>query len=160
VTAEPTAGRVRAIRLRRRALLVYGAFALALIPWTAYLGTTLPSRHETAHWNLLWSGFDVALVLAGAATAVAVVRASPTLPIFASITGTLLFCDAWFDLWTSGAGSERVWAAGEAALGELPLALFSFYVAHDAERMHALVDGYVAARHARRERRRDARTLA
>ncbi len=146
--------RQRELRLRHRAILVYGAFALGLIPWTAYLGSSLPSRHETAHWDVLWSGFDVALVLAGAATAIAVVRASPSLTIFASITGTLLLCDAWFDLWTSSPGSDRMWAIGEAALGEVPLALFSFYVAHDAERMNTLVHGYVAGRRARREERR------
>jgi hypothetical protein len=145
--------RPRAVRLRRRALLVYGAFALALIPWTAYLGSSLPSTHETQHWDVLWAGFDVGLLLAGAATAVAVLRGSRHLPIAASVTGTLLLCDAWFDLWTSRPGSERLWAAGEAALGEVPLALFSFWVAHDAERMCAATQRYVAERRVRRRER-------
>ena len=145
--------RPRAVRLRRRALLVYGAFALALIPWTAHLGSTLPSTHETEHWDVLWGGFDVGLLVAGAATAVAVLRGSRLLPIAASVTGTLLLCDAWFDLWTSRPGSERLWAAGEAALGELPLAVFSFWVARDSERMCEAAQRYVARRRSRRRER-------
>lgn len=141
MSAEPSVARLRAIHMRRRALLVYGALALALIPWTAYLGSSLPSRHETVHWNFLWAGFDVGLALAGAATAIAVLRGSRLLPICASITGTLLLCDAWFDLWTSRPGSERAWAVGEAALGELPLALFSFWVAHDARVLETVARG-------------------
>ncbi len=136
---------LRGIRLRRRVLLVYGAFAIALIPWTAYLGSSLPSRHDTVHWTFLWVGFDLGLAIAAAATAVAVLRGWRVLPIVASVTGTLLLCDAWFDLWTSRPGSERAWAVGEAALGELPLAVFSFWVAHDARVLET-----VAARLVRR----------
>jgi hypothetical protein len=132
VSSEQSAAQLRAIHFRRRALLVYGAFALALIPWTAYLSSTLPARHESVHWDTLWAGFDIGLALAAAITALAVLRGLRLLPIAASVTGTLLLCDAWFDLWTSAPGSERTWAVGEALLGELPLAIFSFWVAHDA----------------------------
>ena len=138
-------------RLRRRALVVYGLIALALIPWTAHLSSSLPSRHETAHWDVLWAGFDVGLLAAFAATAVAVLRYSPLLPLFASMTGTLLLCDAWFDLLTSRPGSERLWASVEALLGELPLAVFSFWVAYDAEKVQATTRRYVTARRLRRE---------
>lgn len=153
-----TASGRRMSLLRRRALVVYGVFALALIPWTAYLGSSLPSRHETAHWNLLWAGFDVGLFISGVATAVAVMRGSRALTVCASITGTLLLCDAWFDVLTSSPGSDRAWAVVEAALGEVPLALFSFWVAHDAEKMCEAAQRYVAKRRARRlERRRPPR---
>ncbi len=114
-------------RLRRRALIVYGLIALAL------------------------AGFDIGLLAAFAATAVAVLRCSPLLPLFASMTGTLLLSDAWFDLLTSRPGSERLWASVEALLGELPLAVFSFWVAYDAEKVHASTRRYVAARRLRRE---------
>ena len=143
----------RAIRFRRRALLVYGAFAIALIPWTAHLGSSLPATHETKRWDVLWAGFDVGLFVAGAATAVAVLRGSRLLTICASVTGALLLCDAWFDLLTSRAGSERLWAVGEAAFGEIPLALFSFWVAYDAERMCAAAQRYVTERRVRRSER-------
>ncbi|MFL5949398.1 MAG: hypothetical protein ACJ743_13175, partial [Gaiellaceae bacterium] len=55
------------------------------------------------------------------------------LPIFASIAGTLLVCDAWFDTLTSRPGSELAWAAVEALVAELPLAAFCFWIALDAE---------------------------
>jgi|GraSoiStandDraft_5_1057265.scaffolds.fasta_scaffold175424_1 hypothetical protein len=129
---SPGADQIRAMHFRRRALLVYGAFALGLVPWTAYLTSSLPARHDTTHWDILWGGFDVFLILAGLATALAILRGSRLLPIFASATGTLLLCDAWFDLLTSRAGSERAWAAAEAVVAEVPLAIFSFWVAHDA----------------------------
>ena len=138
-------------RLRRRALVVYGLIALALIPWTAHLSSSLPSRHETAHWDVLWAGFDIGLLAAFAGTAIAVLRYSPLLPLLASATGTLLLCDAWFDLLTSRPGSERLWASVEALLGELPLAVFSFWVAYDAEKVRATTRRYVTGRRLRRE---------
>lgn len=138
MSSEPSAGRLGAIHLRRRALLVYGAFALGLIPWTAHLSSSLPSRHVTAHWDVLWAGFDAGLLLSGAATAAAVLRGSRALPILASVTGTLLLCDAWFDLLTSAPGSERRWAIVEAIVAELPLAFFSFWVARDARALEAV----------------------
>jgi hypothetical protein len=139
VTVHEQAGGLRAIHRRRRALLVYGAFAFALVPWTAYLTSSLPSRHETAHWDILWAGFDVGLISVGVATGVALLRGSRLLPIFASVTGALLLCDAWFDVLTSKPGSERAWSVAEALLAELPLAFFSFWVALDAGTLEAVV---------------------
>src|SRR4029077_14952149 len=83
-------------RLRRRALVVYGLIALALIPWTAHLSSSLPSRHETAHWDVLWAGLDIGLLAAFAGPVSAVLRYLTILPLPASATGTLLLCDAWF----------------------------------------------------------------
>ena len=118
---------------------MYGAFALALVPWTAHLTASLPSTHRTDHWDILWAGFDIGLLASGLATAIAILRGWRSLPIFASVTGTLLLCDAWFDLLTSRAGSERAWAGVEAVVAELPLAFFSFWVARDASALEAVV---------------------
>jgi hypothetical protein len=150
VNVEPTTTPARATRLRRGALLVYGLFALALIPWTTHLTASLPNRHEAAHWDVLWAGFDIGLILAGAATAIAALRRSRLLTITASITGTLLLCDSWFDVLTSQPGSERLWAVGEAVFAEIPLALFSFWIAHDAENVCAAAQRCVESRRARR----------
>ena len=68
-----------------------------------------------------------------AATVYGLVRLSDNLPIFASIAGTLLLCDAWFDMLTSQPGIELAWAAVEALVAELPLAAFCFWIAFDAE---------------------------
>src|SRR5581483_10438908 len=104
----------RVIVLRRRVLFVYCVLSLALIPWTAYLSSSLQPKHVTTHWDILWPGFDIALLAAAVATAIAVARQSPSIAICASVMGTLLLCDAWFDLWTSNPGSERWWAISEA----------------------------------------------
>ena len=110
-----------------------GGVAIALLPWTVYLSITLPPRHESVHWDIVWPGFDVGIALAVAVTVVALVRLSVKLPIYASIAGTLLLCDAWFDTVTSQPGSELAWAAAEALVAELPLAAFCFWIAFDAE---------------------------
>jgi hypothetical protein len=114
-----------------------GGVVIGLLPWTIYLSITLPAKHESAHWDIVWPGLDVAIALAVAATVVALVRLSPNLPIFATIAGTLLLCDAWFDTLTSQPGSELAWAAVEALLAELPLAAFCFWIAFDAEAVDA-----------------------
>jgi hypothetical protein len=150
VSSAPSERRLRAIHLRRRALLVYGAFALGLVPWTAHLTASLPSTHRTDHWDVLWAGFDIGLCASGIATAIAILRGWHALPICASITGTLLLCDAWFDLLTSSPGSERTWAIVEALVAELPLAFFSFWVARDASTLEAVAHRSVTERRARR----------
>ena len=121
------------LRLRHWAFVILGGVAIALLPWTAYLSITLPSEHQSAHWDVVWPGLDVGIALAVAATVIGLVRLSVHLPVFASIAGTLLVCDAWFDTLTSRPGSELAWAALEALVAELPLAAFCFWIAVDVE---------------------------
>src|SRR4051794_32478048 len=118
---------------RRRAAVALAAIALFLVPWTVVLTATLPTEHRTPHWSLAWGGFDVALALAIAATAWACARRPGWIPVPATITATLLVCDAWFDLMTARAGGELLEAALEAALAELPLAALCFWLAVDGE---------------------------
>jgi hypothetical protein len=113
--------------------VILGGVAISLLPWTAYLSVTLPPSHESVHWDIVWPGLDVGIAAAIGATVYGVVRSSGYLPIFASIAGTLLLCDAWFDILTSRPGAELAWAAVEALVAELPLAAFCFWVALDAE---------------------------
>ena len=121
-----------------------GGVAIVLLPWTVYLSVTLPSRHESAHWDIVWPGFDIGIALAIGATIVALVRSSDYVPIVASIAGTLLLCDAWFDTLTSQPGSELAWATVEALVAELPLAAFCFWIALDSESV-AVARRFVAA---------------
>jgi hypothetical protein len=65
------------------------------------------------------------------------VRSSQYLPILATVAGTLLLCDAWFDTLTSNAGNELAMATFEAVAAEVPLALFCFWLAVDAESLAA-----------------------
>jgi hypothetical protein len=126
--------------LRRWVALLLALAALFLVPWTLWLTFTLPSRHVTDRYDLAWVGFDVALAAAFAATAWAGLYRLRWLVPLAAVTGTMLLCDAWFDIVTSSSGGEMVEAALEAAFGELPLAALCAYIVVDAERFVARFD--------------------
>jgi hypothetical protein len=108
--------------------------AVVLIPWTALLFATLPRHYVANHWRLAWGGFDVGLGAALAATAVMVARRSAFAEVTATITGTLLCCDAWFDVLTSRGASDVAQAVAYAALIELPLAALCFWMARNLAR--------------------------
>jgi hypothetical protein len=105
--------------------------ALVLIPWTALLFATLPRHYVANHWQVAWGGFDIGLGVALASTAVMVARRSPFAEVTATITGTLLCCDAWFDVLTSRGVSDVAQAAASALLVELPLAALCFWMARN-----------------------------
>jgi hypothetical protein len=108
--------------------------AVVLIPWTALLFATLPRDYVANHWDLAWGGFDLGLGVALASTAVLVVRRSPYAEVTATITGTLLVCDAWFDVLTSRGVSDIAQATASAVLIELPLAGLCFWMARNVAR--------------------------
>lgn len=105
--------------------------AVILIPWTAMLFLTLPHSYGANHWRLAWGGFDVALAVALATTGIAVLRRSPLGEIAATVTGTLLVCDAWFDVLTSHGTADVAQAIAGALLVELPLAVLCFWIARN-----------------------------
>lgn len=122
----------RKIRRHRMALLILGT--VGLIPWTIYLGVTLPDRYVVQDWTLTWTGFDVVLTLMFAATA-ALAFLRRQLVILASFSsGILLLCDAWFDLTTSH-GDDRLQALGFALGIEIPVGLFLLYASLQLLRM-------------------------
>jgi hypothetical protein len=131
---EPAPDQTR--RLPRRLAVALGAIAVLLVPWTLWLTMTLPTRHLTHHYRLAWVGFDVALALALGATALAALRGSPWLQALAALTGTMLLCDAWFDVVTSAAGHEQARAVLEAVVAELPLAALCGWIVLDTRRFH------------------------
>ncbi|HVH51767.1 MAG TPA: hypothetical protein VM690_06450 [Gaiellaceae bacterium] len=114
--------------------------AIGLVPWTLWLTFSLPSRHVTDDYDLAWVGFDIALAGAFAATAWATLRYSSWLVPLAAITGTMLVCDAWFDIVTSSGSGERLQATLEAVFGELPLAAICAYIVYDVGRFRATVE--------------------
>jgi hypothetical protein len=131
---------VRLRRSRRWLLLVLGGVAVALLPWIGYLSVALPSKHVARHWQVAWVGLDIAEVSALVATLVALVRNSPAVTVLASIAGTLLVCDAWFDVLTAQPGSDFAWALTFALIAELPLAALCFWIAFEvAEVLDAIV---------------------
>jgi len=129
-TAGGSRGPVHAMRMiNRRVATLAGAAVLFMIPWMVHLGLTLPGRYDAQHWRLLWVGFDTfeVVVLVHVAWS-AWFRRQVTL-VSAIVAGTLLFSDAWFDVVTSF-GSRDEWVTLSTALaGELPLALFFFWIA-------------------------------
>jgi hypothetical protein len=110
------------------------AFAICvvvLVPWTGYLFQALPPHYVANHWSIAWGGFDLGLALALGTTALLIARRSPWAEVTATATGTLLVCDAWFDVLTSRSTSEVVQAIVSAALIELALAALCFWIARN-----------------------------
>jgi hypothetical protein len=124
--------------VRRRALdwvgVLFAAAALVLVPWVIFLVRALPSDHRSAHWDVAWGGFDAGLALLLVGVALAAWRRSPWLEGAATAAATLLVVDAWFDILTSSSRSELVMAIVEAAVVELPLAVFCLVLARSVER--------------------------
>ena len=92
-------------RQRRLALLVSAACCVALAAWIVILGVTLPRHFNAHHWRGVWVNFDVFLLAAFAATAWAIWRERQVLILLLVGIGTMLCCDAWFDVGTSLATS-------------------------------------------------------
>ncbi|MBF9073726.1 hypothetical protein [Streptacidiphilus fuscans] len=115
-----------AARRRRRALRLLVLCVVVLVPWTVYLAFSLPDQFEARHWSAAWVGFDVLLLLSLAAAGLAVWQRRQALIPLSIVAGTLLVCDAWFDI-TLDWGTRDVWSSVAAAvLVELPLALLLF----------------------------------
>jgi hypothetical protein len=123
---------------RRFVAPIFAAGAVVLLPWTVWLGWTLPSRHVSEHWRVAWVGLDVALVLGLLAVAYNVWRNTAWLEAVAAATGTLLLCDAWFDILLEH-GADFWVAVVEAAVVEIPAAVLCFWIARDSERFWAAV---------------------
>src|ERR1700761_6870141 len=94
---------------------------LVLIPWIVYLAFALPDDYLVHDWTATWVGFDLVLLFLMAATVVFGMLRRQVMVLTAFATGTLLICDAWFDLMTAGANDFRV-SILTATLGDLPLA--------------------------------------
>jgi hypothetical protein len=119
---------------RRRPIWLAGLLACAaaaLVPWALALNGRLPSRHQAEHWNIAWTGFDLALAAVLLSTGVAALRGSRHVSALAAAAAAMLFCDAWFDVLTAHTRTELVVALVEAFAAELPLAALCLIVARD-----------------------------
>jgi hypothetical protein len=98
--------------------------AVGLIPWTVFLGFSLPGKYDARHWKLLWAGFDVVLLCVLGYAGWAAWFRRQILATTAIVAGTLLLCDAWFDIITSIGNSDE-WVSLLTGFGaEIPLAVF------------------------------------
>jgi hypothetical protein len=113
-------------RERRLALLVAATCCVILAGWIVVLAATLPHRFDAHHWRAVWVNFDILLLAAFAATAWAIWRQRQVLILLLAITGTMLCCDAWFDVGTSLATSGIWISVLSAVFAELPLAFLAF----------------------------------
>ncbi len=125
-SASPYLADPKLRRQRRLALLVSAGCCVFLAGWIVVLAATLPRRFDAHHWRALWVNFDVFLLAAFIATAWAIWRERQVLILLLVGLGTMLCCDAWFDVGTSLASSD-LWLSLISALGaELPLAFLAF----------------------------------
>jgi hypothetical protein len=113
---------------------LFALFSLILLPWTVYLGASLPSRQESPHYDVAWTGFDVILLAGLASTAYFALRRSRYLAISAAATGTLLVVDAWFDVMTTP-GNQVAESIVLAAAVELPLAAVCLWLCLHTEQL-------------------------
>ncbi len=121
---EPGLGRGRA-----PFIVLTTAACLALIGWIVVLAVRLPHRYVADHWTLTWLGFDILLLASLGLTAWLAWRQRQMVILFALVAGTLLVCDAWFDVTTASTRADLITSILSAAFLELPLALTLFWFA-------------------------------
>jgi hypothetical protein len=112
-----------------------GVCAILLVPWIIYLAVELPEQARSAHYDVVWVGFDMAMFVALAGLGWCAWRRSTYTEVMAAITATLLVTDAWFDVVSADTDMRRMEAFGSALLIELPLAALCAWVAQNAERL-------------------------
>jgi hypothetical protein len=109
-------------------------FSVVMVPWTIYLGYSLPSRQRSSHYDIAWVGFDVMLLVVLAGTGYFALRRSRYLAVAAAATATMLTVDAWFDVMTSPR-HQLPEAIALAVLIELPLAAVCAWLSYHTQQL-------------------------
>ena len=122
-------------RRRRVALLVFMGCCLCLAGWIVVLEFTLPRHYTSRDWREAWVGFDIALLAAFAATGWAAWYERQVVIFCLTVTGTLLCCDAWFDIVLDLGSRDLPASVVSAVVAELPLAAGMFIAAWRLMRM-------------------------
>jgi len=126
-------------RGRRVGALISIICCTVLVGWIVILALTLHRSFHAEHWRAAWVGFDAVLLLAFAATGWAFWRGRQIVIACLLVTGTLLCCDAWFDVILDLRTSDMWWSIASALFIELPLAFLMFNAARRLIRLSALV---------------------
>jgi hypothetical protein len=116
-------------RLRRRrrfGLMVTMGCCAGLAGWIALLILTLPWHYTSDDWRTVWVGLDLGELAGFAATGWAAWHQRQIAIFLMIITGTLLVCDAWFDVALDYGSRGFVASVISAVLVELPLAFLLF----------------------------------
>ena len=123
----------RRLRWLARALIVAG---FGMIPWLVLLATRLPASTVAVHWSTAWVGLDAMETAGLLATGTLLLRRDGRCCLAATVTGTLIFADAWFDVTTSAPGLAQLAAIAMAALIEVPVSVLCAALAlHLSSRM-------------------------
>ncbi len=118
------------LRRRRRFGMVFMmACCVGLAVWIAILLLTLPGHFTSRDWRAVWVGLDIAELAGFAATAWAAWHQRQVIIFFMITTGTLLLCDAWFDLALDYRSSAFTMSLITAVAAEFPLAIMLFAAA-------------------------------
>ena len=126
-------------RGRKLAAVVSVLCCLGLAGWIVVLGLTLHRSFHAHYWRGAWIGFDVILLFMFAATGWAFWRGRQIAIACLLVTGTLLCCDAWFDV-ILDLGSRDIWGSvASALLVELPIAFLMFHAARRLIRLSVVV---------------------
>ena len=135
---HPLAGITRS-RRRRFAIWLSVVCSVVLVAWIFVLAITLRDSFQTRYWTSAWVGFDAFLLAGFAATGWAAWRGRQVVITCLIVTGTLLCCDAWFDV-VLDLGERDLWQSIAAAvLIELPLAWLMFSSARRLIRLSAVI---------------------
>jgi hypothetical protein len=110
-----------------------------LVGWIIVLVFTLHRSFHSHYWRAAWVGFDIVLLFGFAATGWAFWRGRQIVIACLLVTGSLLCCDAWFDV-ILDLGTSGQWVSIASALVvELPIAFLMFAAARRLIRLSALV---------------------
>jgi hypothetical protein len=115
-----------AAHAKHRFLLIITLACAALIPWIVVLAWSLPPRYVVDDWAATWVGLDTMLLVCLAGTAWLAYRGRQMVIVVALVTGTLLLCDAWFDVLTASSRTDVILSVASALLVEIPLAALLF----------------------------------
>jgi hypothetical protein len=108
--------------------MAYGAGAVTLLIPIAIAAFAVQSAHAAVNLRLVWTGLDCFELTFLIASGVCVWRRSSAVAVTAMCLGTLMFADAWYNIFAT-TGAAMV-AAIVMALGELPLSGYSVYASH------------------------------
>ncbi len=131
-------------RHRGLLLLAIVGCCVVLAAWTGVLAVTLPRYYRAGDWRGAWVGFDLALLIAFAATAWAAWRHRQLVIICLVVLATLLCCDAWFDVTLDLRTSGFLVSLLMAVFVELPLAALAVIGARRLMRLTFAVVGRLA----------------
>jgi hypothetical protein len=131
---------------RRRAIVLATIVVccVGLAIWIGVLAVTLPRYYRAGGWRGAWVGFDLALLMAFAATGWAAWRRRQVLIICLVVLATLLCCDAWFDVVLDARTSGFELSLLSAVVIELPLAALAILGARRLLRITSALIGYYA----------------